>query len=187
MEQNALVDPGDDRELVKSYLLGRSEEAFRLLYRAHTPYLFCLALRLSGGRPDEAEDVLQEAWIRAAQRMDAFRWQSSLRTWLAGFVINCCREYRRRRPSALQDPSIPAPDRQTPCPTGALDLDRLVAALPAGQREVLVLFDIEGYTHKEIARRLDIALGTSKSRLFEARRTLRGALNKEAHGPGDRT
>lgn len=186
VEQNELVDPGNDRELVKSYLLGRSEEAFRLLYRAHTPYLFCLALRLSGGRPDEAEDVLQETWIRAAQRMDAFRWQSSLRTWLAGFVINCCRELRRRRPSAFRDLSAPTPDRQSPCPTGVLDLDRLVAALPDGQREVLVLFDVEGYTHEEIAQRLDIARGTSKSRLFEARRTLRRAMTEGAREPGDR-
>ena len=174
---------GRDAEMVRRYLAGRSEEAFRALYQEHSPYLFCLALRLTGGRRDESEDALQEAWLRAAGRMPSFRGGSRLRTWLAGFVINCCREIgRRRRPAsdldAVEPAAAPAP------PETGLDLERLVAALPEGQRSVLGLFHLEGYSHEEIAAMLDIAPGTSKSRLFEARRNLRRWLEGGASDQG---
>jgi RNA polymerase sigma-70 factor (ECF subfamily) len=173
-----------DAELVRSYLDRRSEEAFRRLYRAHTPYLYGLALRLVGARREAADDALQETWIRAAERLGGFAWRSSLRTWLGGILVNCCREQLRRRPAG------PAPAGRFPRPAvddhaadGRLDLERLVAALPDGQREVLVLFGVEGYTHEEIAHHLGIAPGTSKSRLFEARRTLQRRLETDARGP----
>ena len=173
------VDAGD-RELVRRYLETRSEEAFRALYRTHASYLFGLALRVCAGRHDLAEDALQEAWIRAAAKLDAFRWQSRLATWLGGFVVNCCRENLRRRRSAPLEAAEVA-SRDADPSDGALperaerriDLHRLLARLPDGQRAVLVLHAIEGYTHEEIGRLLDIAPGTSKSRLFEARRALR--------------
>jgi RNA polymerase sigma-70 factor, ECF subfamily len=187
-----------DEELVKSYLENRSESAFRALYRAHTPYLFCLALRMCRGDRQEAEEAVQEGWIRAAQRLAGFRGDSTLRTWLAGIVINCSRERRRHWRHRLADPepeprSGPAlePRNSTPAPSPGVrvDLGRLVAALPDGQREVLVLFDVEGYTHQEIAASLGIAPGTSKSRLFEARRALRRSLNEgtELGGPHEST
>ena len=177
---------GRDAELVRRYLARHSEEAFRALYREHSPYLFCLALRLLGGRRDEAEDALQEAWLRAAGRMASFRGSSRLRTWLAGFVINCCREIGRRQPPAsdLDAMELAAPAASAP-PEAGLDLERLVAALPEGQRSVLVLFHLEGYSHEEIAAMLDIAPGTSKSRLFEARRNLRRWLAGGAGGAGN--
>ena len=91
------AEMSSDEALVTEYLESRDEGAFRDLYRAHSPYLFGLALRITGGRRDEAEEALQEAWIRAAQKLDTFRWQSALKTWLAGFVVNCCREAQRKR------------------------------------------------------------------------------------------
>jgi RNA polymerase sigma-70 factor (ECF subfamily) len=178
-----------DEALVREYLATRSEEPFRQLYRSHSPYLFGLALRVCGGRRGEAEEALQEAWIRAAAKLDGFRWDSALRTWLAGIVVNCCRELRRRRPPpgpplALVDER--SADLDLPgAVDGRLDLGRLLDALPESQRIVIVLFAIEGYTHEEIGGLLGIPPGTSKSRLFEARRTLRGL--REAHRrTGDR-
>ena len=200
----ATRDPTDAR-LVAQFLTERSEAAFRLLYRAHTPYLFCLALRLLAGRRDEAEDAVQEAWIRATERLAGFAGRSALRTWLAGIVVNCCRELRRRaaarretpeRASAALETGSAAPG--TPIAAAAadlggaadaalaerLDLERLVAALPDGQREVLVLFDLKGWSHDEIGRRLGIPAGTSKSRLFQARRALRqGLTRRQAAAP----
>lgn len=176
-----------DRELVGRFLRGRSEDAFRALYREHAPYLHCLALRLTGGRREEAEEAVQEAWIRAVERLERFEGRARLRTWLAGFVVNCCRELRRRRPAAAPEAARRDEPSPAPVPVTRLDLERLLAALPAGQREVLVLFDVEGYTHREIADALGIAPGTSKSRLFEARRALRRRLEPgamEAGGTG---
>jgi len=177
---------GKDAEMVQRYLSGRSESAFRALYREHSPYLFCLALRLTGGRKTDAEDALQEAWLRAAGRMATFRGSSRLRTWLAGFVVNCCREIgRRRRPASDLDARGPAAAAASSAPQESrLDLERLVAALPEGQRSVLVLFHLEGYSHEEIAAMLHIAPGTSKSRLFEARRNLRRWLDDGAGNQG---
>ena len=182
MESSSAVAE-NDRELVERFLTTRADDAFRALYRLHSPYLFCLAMRVSGGRRGEAEEALQEAWIRAARKLPEFRWRSALRTWLGGFVVNCCREQRRRRPEPVE-PDPDEPVAVEPSPDGRLDLDRLLAALPDRQRTVLVLHAIEGYTHEEIGGLLGIAPGTSKSRLFEARRALQ-KLRAAHRTPGD--
>jgi len=178
-----------DEVLVRRYLEGRAEDAFRVLYREYSPYLFGLALRISGGRRDEAEEALQEAWIRAAQKLDGFRWNSALKTWLAGFVVNCCREARRRRPGAgelaLTELTVAEEPSQQPSDGGRIDIERLLGSLPDAQRDVLILFAIEGYTHAEIGRLLEIATGTSKSRLFEARRNLRHWQEARQGNPGE--
>jgi RNA polymerase sigma-70 factor, ECF subfamily len=68
------------------------EDAFRALYRAHTPALYALALRLTGSDQSEAEDLVQETWVRATRKMSAFRGESALRTWLCGVLVNVRRE-----------------------------------------------------------------------------------------------
>jgi RNA polymerase sigma-70 factor (ECF subfamily) len=153
------------------------EASFRALYAAHTPYLWALALRLSGRRDAEAEEILQEAWIRAVERLDRFRGESSLRTWLGGILVNCWRE--RRRELAWEEGELPEelPAREAARPLEALDLERALAALPDGLRAVVLLHDVAGFTHLEIAERLEIAAGTSKSRLFAARRRLAARLS----------
>lgn len=126
-----------------------------------------------GGRRAEAEDALQDAWLRATPRLPEFRGESSLRTWLAGFVVNCCRERRRRREADAAPPNDPARDDLV---ADRLDLERAIAALPDGHREVFVLHDLEGFTHEEIAARLGIVPGTSKSQLSRARSALRAHM-----------
>jgi RNA polymerase sigma-70 factor (ECF subfamily) len=161
----------DDREAVRSFLARRDEASFLVLYRRHTPYLYRLALRLLAGRRAEAEDAVQETWLRAAARLDAFRGEAALRTWLAGFAINCCRELLRDPRAASDGDDVRAGTVAAAGPD--VDLERAIAALPPGYREVLVLHDVEGYTHEEIAARLEITPGTSKSQLSRARRALR--------------
>lgn len=159
----------------------RADEAsFRKLYRAHTPGLYRFVLRILGGGDPEAEEAVQMTWVLAVQNLAGFRWESSLRTWLAGIALNTCREIRRRRarergPLAAEGREVMvALDRQD----GArIDLEEAIASLPEGYREVLVLHDIEGYTHEEIAGLLGIDRGTSKSQLSRARRELRGRLS----------
>jgi len=166
-----------DRELASRFTDRSEEEAFRLLFRRHTPRVYAVALRLMGGRAPDAEDVVQEMWQRAAQRLGAFEWRSSLSTWLVGIAINCARERLRVRAATEMSPealaAIPAPPTLAPV---AIDLERAIAALPDRLRLVLVLHDVEGWTHAEIAAHLDIAVGTSKSDLFQARRAVRARL-----------
>jgi RNA polymerase sigma-70 factor (ECF subfamily) len=77
-----------DLALVRQFIEGRGEAAFRALYRAHTPALYALALRLTGGDQGEAEDLVQESWIRAVRGLSSFRAASALRSWLCGLVLN---------------------------------------------------------------------------------------------------
>jgi RNA polymerase sigma-70 factor (ECF subfamily) len=176
-----------DRVLVAQFVTTRDEASFHALYCAHTPALYLLALRLAGRNPAQAEDVVQEAWLRAVRGLEGFRWESSLRTWLSGIVVNCWIEIvRHRRPGgaiALSEAPEPA---VLPSPAGALDLESFLKELPDGYREVVVLHDMEGYTHEEIGRLLGISAGTSKSQLSRARRTLRAWLNGQPRSAGGR-
>lgn len=170
-----------DRELVAQIVRRSDEDAFRVLFRRFTPRLFALARRLLAGDEADADDVVQEAWVRAAGRLGEFGWRSSLSTWLSGFVINCARErLRRRRPDAADPETLEA----LPGPVGiaglALDLDAAIARLPDGYRTVLVLHDVEGYTHDEIGATLGMPTGTSKARLSRARARLREELSEFA-------
>src|SRR5215831_8796055 len=158
----------DDLELVERFLRGRGEDAFRALYRAHTPALFALALRLTGGDRSEAEDLVQESWVRALTALRTFRAQSALRTWLCGVLVNV-RRGRIRTDWRIIDAPDAEPLADTTCPDDAIDLERAIAALPEGARDVYVLHDVHGYTHREIAELLGIVEGTSKSQLNRAR------------------
>ncbi|MGE0455416.1 MAG: RNA polymerase sigma factor [Vicinamibacteria bacterium] len=178
MRAGPAVEESVERDWVDRFLTKRDEAAFRAIYRAHTGYLFGLAVRLCGGRHDIAQDAVQDAWLRAALALPGFRWGSRLRTWLGGIVVNCCREQRRR---AEREPPVVEDAGQSMEPL-RLDLEAAVRALPDGLREVLVLHAIEGYTHEEIGGLLGIAAGTSKSRLFDARVALRRRLAREGGG-----
>lgn len=130
----------------------------------------------------EVEDVIQEAWLRAVRGLGEFGWRSSLRTWLSSIVLNCCRERWREQPEVTgldADATAPGGDMHL-----RVDLEAAIAALPPRYRAVLVLHDVEGYTHDEIAERLGVQPGTSKSQLFHARRVLRARLTgATAHAP----
>ncbi|HKO98439.1 MAG TPA: sigma-70 family RNA polymerase sigma factor [Pyrinomonadaceae bacterium] len=166
-----------DRVLVGRFMLTRDEATFRALYRRHTPALYPLALRLVGGSETEAEDAIQETWIRACKTLSVFEWKSTLRTWLSGILINRVREMhrdvRRRNEEELLDECLNPTNAR---PGERIDLERAIARLSPGYRHVLVLHDIEGYTHEEVSAQLDISIGTSKSQLFHARRALRMAF-----------
>jgi RNA polymerase sigma factor (sigma-70 family) len=157
----------EDLLLLDRFLAGRDESVFRLLYRQMTPQMLSLALRLTGGRSQDAEDVVQEAWSRACKTFQQFRRESRLSTWLCGIVVNCFREQRRGERYEVTDMI----EEGAPAPRN-LELEQVVQRLPDRCRTVLVLHDIEGYTHEEISRLLNIAEGTSKHHLFRARRLL---------------
>ena len=167
-----------DRALVEAVVRDGDEVAFRELYRRHTPRLYPLVLRVVGGAEMDAEDVVQEAWIRATGGMRRFRGDSSFGTWLTAIGLNAARDHLRRRGRWGATEDVNEVEIAVPAaPHGQrMDLERAIAMLPPGCRTVLVLHDVEGFTHEEIARQLGIAVGTSKSQLFAARRAARTLL-----------
>lgn len=153
-----------------------------MLYRRHTPAMFGVIRRVLDDDRAAAEDVLQETWLRAADGLAGFRGESALRTWLVGIAVNCARDrMRMRQRAAARDvdlasvAELPAPP-PFPSRVASVDLERAIAALPDGYREVLILHDVFGYTHDEIARMLGVESGTSKSQLSRARSTMRRRL-----------
>ena len=168
--------PAPDRALADALLLEGDERAFRELYQRHTPRLYQVALRVVGGAEHDAEDVVQETWIRATEKLGTFRWEAAFGTWLTGIGLNVARQLLRRRGRWVELDDAPEPWRPPPHDGERIDLERAIALLPAGYRTVLVLHDVEGYRHEEIGEMLGISAGTSKSQLFNARRSLRQAL-----------
>jgi len=160
------------------------EGAFRALYERHTPFLLRFVLRLiADSERSEAEDVLQETWIRAVERFHDFERRSSLRTWLHGIAFNVVRERWRAASTRPEFPTTTVETRHEQFdsadhPDARIDLERGLARLPAGRRSVLVLYDLYGYTHAEVAGMLDISEGTSKSQLHDARRQLASLLRR---------
>jgi RNA polymerase sigma-70 factor, ECF subfamily len=177
--ESSRAKTGTDEELVGSFVRAADEAAFRELYRRHTPALYQLALRLVGGSDSDAQDAVQDTWVRACRGLSGFGWRSSLRTWLVGILINRAREMARRS-GRLGEEELTEESAARAAPGARageeIDLERAIARLPAGYRHVLVLHDVEGYTHEEICRLLEIGVGTSKSQLHHARRAMRAAL-----------
>jgi RNA polymerase sigma-70 factor (ECF subfamily) len=170
--------------LVARILREGDGRAFDRLYDRHTPALYGLALRLTGGDAAGAEDVVHDGWIRAMERLGRFRWESALRTWLTGFIINGVRERIRQDARELPalDEQVPGDDTALREAVSRVDLERAVAGLPDGFRHVLILHDVEGYTHEEIAAVLGVVPGTSKSQLARARAAVRRALGRATEG-----
>jgi RNA polymerase sigma-70 factor, ECF subfamily len=166
-------------ELVGRVLAG-DELAERELYDQHVERVYRLAFRLTGD-PDLAADCTQETFIRVFDRLETFRGEAALSTWITSVaysvVFNGLRKARRSsdREVAL-DERLERPSRPVADPDLKAGLTRAIDALPDGYRTVFVMHDVEGYTHGEIATALGIQEGTSKAQLSRARAKLRTAL-----------
>ena len=157
--------------------------AFERVYRAHMPRIFNLARRMAG--PDAAEELTQDVFVRAWQKLALFRGESSFATWLHRLAVNVIIErFRtlgaaRERFLADSEPVLDmAPAVSTKHVDLSMDLQAAIEQLPDGARTVFVLHDVEGYRHDEIGVTLGISAGTSKSQLHRARQILRGLLTK---------
>ena len=159
--------------------------AFEELYRTHAGRLYSLAFRMLGN-PADAEDQLQEIFLSAHRKLDSFRGDAALGTWLYRLATNHCLDYLRSRAaksgqvtdSMDDEPMLPdAGSRAIAESTVAkMDLERAVAQLPEGCRAAFLLHDVEGLEHREVAEALGIAEGTSKSQVHKARLRLRALL-----------
>jgi len=174
-----------ERQWIERFVRRGDEAAFRWLYARHTPAVYGFIRRLAGiAAADLADDVLQETWLRAATTLSAFRGDSAFRTWLMGIALNCYRERRRRW--ALP-PATTVPERPVPSGDTAAEVADVLERLGRDHREVLLLHDVEGFTHEEIAAALEIEVGTSKSRLSRARALFRERWRRAPADEGAKT
>src|SRR5580658_10160884 len=171
--------------------------AFAQLYSIHKRHVFSLCLRMVGGVA-EAEDLTQEAFLQFHRKINTFRAESALSTWLHRLTINVVLMHLRKKGlqlNSLDEMMEPTSDQRPGRSFGARDLalsgaiDRLalqraIKDLPAGYRLVFVLHDIEGFEHNEIASLLDFSIGNSKSQLHKARMKLRESLRNHPQQEG---
>ena len=175
----------EDHGLVQAAALG-DQAAFEALYRRHSRRIFAVLFRLSGGQAARAEDLVQETFIRAWQALPAFRFESAFSTWLHRLAVNTALMQIRSRAGAEDSETddsalayLPSHDTAGERTRERMDLERVVATLPERARAVLVLHDIEGWKHEEIAIELGMAVGSSKAQLHRARKLLRQRLGED--------
>ncbi len=175
-----------EAQLVERALAG-DEGAMHSLYEANVDQVYRLTYRLTGD-PDLAQEFTQDTFVRAFQRLDQFRGDAKLSTWLHAIgrsvTFNGLRKIKRLRKRELDveeiDPDaglLGAAPRRGVEPDARTRLYEAIDDLPDIYREVVVMHDVEGYTHEEIGEVLKVATGTSKARLSRARQMLREALS----------
>ena len=157
--------------------------AFEELFRRHQGRIYALCLRMVAD-PGRAEDLTQDAFVRAWQKLGSFRARSAFGTWLHRLAVNVVLgdlRSRKRWEAKTTDmesaePALPARPRRDP--VAAVDLEQAIAELPPQARTVFLLHDVEGYKHREIGKLIGLAEGTCKAHLHRARNLLRKALKR---------
>lgn len=163
---------------------GGDGAAFERLYRGHVGRVNALALRLTGDRM-RATELVQDAFVRAWEKLGSFRGESSFATWLHRLTVNVflVNDRSAKRRGAREEtwdepPEVAVREEQGAGPEGRMDLERALARLPEGARTAFVLHEIEGYSHDEIAALSGVAAGTIRAQLFRARRRLMEELDR---------
>ena len=184
--------PPPDARPPKESVVARAQrgdvEAFSDLYRQHAGRVFALCVRMSGER-GQAQELLQDVFVRAWERLGSFRGDASFGSWLHRLAVNvvltAARTNRRRESRVAPVEDLVAVETLGPAwrsaaqerdPGTAIDLERAIAALPPGARTAFVLHDVEGYSHGEIAELTGLAEGTIRAQLHRARKLLMEAL-----------
>jgi RNA polymerase sigma-70 factor (ECF subfamily) len=160
-----------------------SADAFERLYRKHGRRVYALCLRMVSD-PERAEELMQDAFVRAWNSLGSFQHKSAFGTWLhrlsVNVVLSSLRADKRRSGRELLSGELHEFEGEVrdAMPETRVDLERAIAVLPDGAKEVLILHDIEGYRYREIAELIGVAEGTVKSQLSRARRLVREALER---------
>jgi RNA polymerase sigma-70 factor, ECF subfamily len=162
--------------------------AFERLYHQHVNRVFSLCARMVADRT-HAEELTQDVFVRAWQKLHLFRGESAFGTWLHRLTVNVVLNARKsegRQRSRYEESdedsggmdSFAGVVGMQLAPGDLLDLEQAIEKLPPGARRVFVLHDVEGYKHEEIAEMLGVTSGATKAQLHRARRLLREALNR---------
>ena len=162
-------------------------QAFERLYRGHVNRIYALCARMVADRT-RAEELTQDVFVRAWEKLRLFRGESSFATWLHRLAVNVVLNDRksegRRRDRFEEEDDEHGMDGFTGvvgmplAPGDLLDLEKAITKLPPGARRVFILHDVEGYKHEEIAEQLGVTTGATKAQLHRARMLLREALNR---------
>jgi RNA polymerase sigma-70 factor (ECF subfamily) len=179
-----------DEQLVRRHLDG-DVRAFTTLVERHETRLYNVCLRILGSSED-ARDATQDAFLTALRKLDQFRGDAAFSTWMHRVAVNACYDMlrKRKRQPMLRlvpddesgpgdDPGPPEPD-PSDAVAGAIDAGRALAKVPEDFRIVLVLADVEDLPYEEIARVLDLPIGTVKSRVHRGRIALARAMGLES-------
>jgi RNA polymerase sigma-70 factor (ECF subfamily) len=171
-----------DHDLIQGCLEGNPKMQ-ELLYRQFSPKMYAVCLRYSGN-PEDAQDILQEGFIKVFRNLGRFRGEGSFEGWIRRIFVNTAIEHYRKtlnmypitesQENRMEDRDWSAFDK-----LAIKDLIKLIQGLSPGYRTVFNLYVIEGYTHKEIAGMLGINEGTSKSQLARAKVILQNLIKNE--------
>lgn len=181
----------DERDMIERASRGDAA-AFNHLMAQHERRMYAVALRMCGNRED-AQDCLQEAMLRVYRAIGGFKGQSSFSTWVYRITMNTCLDELRRKKNR-QNTSLDnlldlgwspadesnAPEKQAMRSELRRNLNRAIQELPEEMRSAVVLRDIQGFSYDEIARMLEINVGTIKSRISRGREKLREKLKENA-------
>lgn len=172
----------EDKILIDGCIKHNRKEQFAL-FNKYKNKLYTVAVRIMGSF-EEAEDVLQEAFIIVFKNLESFRYESSLYSWMRTILVNTAiRTLKRNQRLIFMDENhIPLPKVEWKDNFTSESLNNAIAELPASARTVFVLVEIEGYKHQEVAELLNVDLGTSKSQLFYAKKLLKKKLAEYSNG-----
>lgn len=168
-----------ERALIRQAAEGDAR-AIRALYERYAPRVYAVVRRIAAD-DDLAQDYAQEAWIRAIRALPTFRGDARFSTWLHRIAVNAALQALRKSETRTRREG--PPPEQVPVAPVHRDtllkrrLEQALESLPEGMRQVLILHDVEGYTHEEIGDVLGVTSGTSKSQLFKARAKMRALLS----------
>ena len=172
LEQDALT-----KQWIQSAIDGNLH-AIEKLYQRYHQRLFLYAKRMTGS-VQEAEEVVQDTFVKTWQKLASFRAESLFYTWLRKIASRVLIDRLRLKNAKVWQESTEFQDVHLATENSAgkqRDLEKLIALLPDGAKTVFIMHDIEGYTHVEISELAGVAVGTSKAQLFRARKILRESL-----------
>ena len=157
------------------------QRAFERLYRQHVARIHSLVRRMAGGEGD-VDELVQDVFVRAWQRLSTFRGEAAFGTWLhrltVNLVLNAQKSAARGRRLFDDAAALEFTPGRRESPETAMDLEEALKLLPPGARQIFVLHDVEGYRHEEIGELLGVATGTSKAQLHRARMLMRRHLER---------
>jgi RNA polymerase sigma-70 factor (ECF subfamily) len=194
------ADRQEENELVLSVLAGNSN-AFDILYQRHARHIYLVCLRMVDD-PTAAEDLAQEAFILAYRRLGTFRQEARFSTWLHTIAVNTVLMFFRKKRAGFREQTLDTggagnddgsksdneiygrADETLRMAADRVTLQRAIAKLPEGYRMMVILHDIQGYQHEEIAQMLGCTTGNTKSQLHKARLKLRNAVLEQGRRRG---
>jgi len=180
LQRDRAIDRNDTDAVEATLAASGDAHAFERLYHAHVGRVHSLVRRMLND--EDADEVTQDVFVRAWQKLATYRGEAAFGTWLHRLAVNVILGRRQmlgqRRDRFLpDDTALATVSAGRGAPEQSLDFETALARLPDGARQVFVLHDVEGYRHEEIANLLGLAVGTSKSQLHRARMALRRHLD----------